>query len=209
MKINKMLQLCSIIIACIIFTTSANAGVILWTINGAAEINYLRNYDGTAPYATTIFFVYSSATTFDSGVYSGFDNSKDFWNAINGSKLSSHTTGSDGLLTAGAPVSRLIDDPNLIVNQFFSFAAVVVFETMKVIGNEEVYTGWYEVAPINNKKIAESGDTGNYQTVATGMPALNNASWIKGYEYRVTIPEPATAGLALAGLALLFRRKRK
>ena len=190
MKLKNFIFLASIFVA---FTS--NAGQIQWAVVASSSPLFGPNADlstsGVRLGDATIFYFIDNGssvwttdmflTAMSNGDYSGF---------------SSIFLGQGTTNPAGGTSTVTITDDRLTTGTSMSFFAVAIYDsTLTTASSTDGY--WF-----------------NISTTATATPTdfpstPGDGSIRGGWTGWQAIPEPATAGLALAGLALLFRRKRK
>jgi len=201
---KKILQ-CTIASFAII--TAANAAQIQWGVTGNTilwvpvvnnDTGALVNSANRLGDATVLFFLYSDSIMNEGA----FDN--DFLKSLSGGLSSVQSNYGSILLShaisnpaGGVATTNVPDRSDLIRGVDTDFFMVALFNS----GNPSEGF-WFNISStVTQKPYVPPGDTA---TIAV----FNNNSPMNGWQ-KYVIPEPTTAGLALAGLALLFRRKRK
>jgi len=196
----------------VFISVSAQCGSINWTVSANTLNRILLPFESQGNVLST---------TARSGVevYLLFaENLTPAVNAYGSETFSSLVLGSETTSNNGGLIDKkdLHDSTNTIMVEgtYRNFAAIafitidasnakdMLVDTINSDDYYKYYGTYYTQIGILNQLI---GPSDNIQSIAFAGGVANNnltGGW-------VMIPEPATAGLALAGLALLFRRKRK
>ncbi len=174
---------------------SAYGASINWNISGIN--NALDNYTGGAAANTTVYLVLGDAAS-KALLTSSTQLSTDFFSALAGITINTVTAAADGkkpVVTADI----ISTSPLLTAGTSYIFGMLYVSED--AMGN-----GFY--AWVQSDAVAynyDPEDTSNSSAVGLSWSSMNSSAWTQGY---APVPEPATAALALAGLAMLIRRRK-
>ena len=163
----------------------SNAASIQWSVAN----NTIRNLDGTANLANaSLYFFVGTATAAD--VLAAFTKVGDSW-TFDSSKLVDDPTPillGTGVSTGGGGKgigSTVYENSAISESALNPFFCVVVID------------GYYQIGSLS----AKGYDATNVANSPTTAAFTSFGGWQK-------VPEPATAALALAGLALLIRRRK-
>ena len=178
---------------------SANAASINWTINGkgtaygvkADAIDSITAADSTTGISSTVYLIMAS----DLSGITGAANKDDFLSALSSITVSDSVSTSDGSKPSVTKVpvsSELISTSSQIYG-------------MLVFAEDSFGGGWYKIVKSEGTGYAPGTSVDQQGIVTTSWTTMRNSSWTKGY---TAVPEPSTAVLALAGLALLLKRRR-
>ena len=174
---------------------AAQAANINWTVSGNTT-TYVYEKDGTTPYSGTVYLVLANDLT----SLNNKASQKDFESALAAITLDSGESSSAGVRPA--TTKKLVSSDLLVADTATTFAALVYCTDAD--GN-----GWYKVGTGSQQPWADGTSTAGQRTVSTPWAKLAadtyKQAWTKA---PAPIPEPATGALALAGIALLFRRRR-
>ena len=169
-----------------------NAASINWTVTGSVTA-VVNDYQGS-PYAGTVYLV--KAADLSSITFADTEQNKaDFTTALNALTITTTTPGVDGKKPSVS--KQVVTDNALTAGTVFSFGLLIVSEDAQGVG-------YYKVLKANGTPYVTGADAWAQTTLTTPWNTLGTQSWVKAY----AVPEPATGALALAGLALLFRRRR-
>ena len=185
----------NIITATLLFVAfSVSAASINWQVSGIAT-KTLSNYDGTTAANTPVYLILADATSLAS--ITDVSDKDTFTSALSLITVASGVSKADGKKWDGAGNYTAYSSPLLTAGTQYDLGMLYFSEDAK--GN-----GFYRV--VSGKGTAYDptveGATGS---VSLNYGTLSSASWTKGY---TAVPEPSTAVLALAGLALLLKRRR-
>ena len=181
---------------------AAQAANINWTVSGtASSIVYDIKPDGSG----------SSTTTFSGSAYliiaddlsslSGLKSQSAFESALSAITLETVS------VSAGAKPSVT---KQLVSNDQLNDGTSTTFGLL-VYSTDSDGNGYYKVATVSATPWADGTPTSAQKTVTTPwakVAADTSAPWTKAWTKPQPVPEPATGALALAGVALLFRRRR-
>lgn len=179
--------------AVVMAVSALHAASIDWSVNLNTQV--MKDYLGTANYSSTVYFIYAADLT---GLYNPEQTKEQFLANLGSITLNDeYSANSDGKIPGISKItvtdSRLkrptIEDPTKPPVAIFIFAE-------DAVGNGFGKNLTVPCTPYN----PEDGTS----EVKTSWLGLKNADWSQVY----SVPEPATGALALAGLALIFRRKR-
>ena len=172
---------------------AAQAATIKWGASGTANYGSTLLKSG----ASTAYLVYLGENVSD---WSGFSFADDFV----GSRLASKDTttyaniGSNSFIaTEGSSLGGLDSVSANLTDKKSSFG--VLFTTTQG-GKDYYYLG--DVFTFDTSSTSYNGTTKIFTATSTAAPS-SSATWTEA-----AVPEPATGALALAGVALLFRRRR-
>lgn len=142
------------------------------------------------PYASTIYLIISDDI---SGLAKPEQTKEQFFSALSAITINSEYTATDG--KASGIMNIIVSDDDIVAG--VNVASLIV--------SEENGKGYFKYLSSAAAPFNDGAADRDIQTTTTSWRNLGTtATWIQGY----TVPEPATGALALAGLALLFRRKR-
>ena len=183
----------SILLALLALALPASAGTIDWIMNTMADSNYMVGTDGnklTGSAYLVLTSEYESATVETLNDITGLALGGDSLVIENGVNKTVKTTTDDRI----TPVDGLTA---------LSFTVLVY---------DSVNNAFYASAEKTQKAYQTSGD--NYTDpkqvsfTAANLYATANKRGTQTYHALVSVPEPSSAALALAGLALLLKRRR-
>ena len=189
-----------LLIALVAMAVSANAACIDWNLGGSATrvVNGVKAeskdatsaISGTTALSSTVYLLIASDLSGLSG-----NTSKDaFLSNLALISVSDTYSTSDGKKPAVSAVTVTSD----LIQQASQTYGVLVFDTDS-FGN-----GWYKIATATGTGYAPGASADARTTVNTSWNNVYTSSWTKAW----TVPEPSTSVLALAGLALLLKRRR-
>ena len=172
--------------------TSAQAASIQWSVSGIATA-VLTNPDSTGSTAglATVYFILAD----DLSSLSGNATKSDFESALSAITLATATTANDG--TKPSVTKQVVTSELLTVGQTHTFGLLY-------FGEDDRGDGYYKLITASKAAYDASAPT-TAKEVKTSFSNLANASYTSAY---TAVPEPSTAVLALAGLALLLKRRR-
>jgi hypothetical protein len=176
---------------------SSQAASINWTITGNTTY-VLKDYNDNA-YASTVYLVAAS----DLSSITDLDSKSAFEDALDDLTIVT-TSSSSG--TKPSVSKQVVTDDRLTAGTPFKFGLLVVSEDSD--GN-----GYYKVLNANGTPYATGADASAQTTLTTPWNTLGSQSWVSAWTKPTEpitpeVPEPATGALALAGVALLFKRRR-
>ena len=190
----------------------SNAANINWSVSGnTSTYVYLPNDDGTASgsslYSGTVYLILAS----DLSSLSGHTTQSDFEDALADLTLATATS-SSGVKPDVNKV--LVSDDQLVAATSTTFA-------MLVYGTDKDGNGYYKAATATATPWADGTAANAQKTVTTAWAKLAadtqapyTSAWtlqqdpVNPDDPTPGVPEPATGALALAGVALLFKRRR-
>ena len=170
---------------------SAQAATINWAIGGSTSY-VLTDVNGN-PYANQTIYLISAA---DIASITDPDNlTKDsFETALSAITIATAQSSSTGTKPT---YKNEVSSTMMTAGSSFSFGMLVF--------SQDNEFGYYKVLTGNGTPFADDAPaTGRNATITTAWNTLGGKSWTKAY----AVPEPSTAVLALAGLALLLKRRR-
>ena len=164
-----------------------------WYISGINKA--LSNYDGSVAASTSVYLVLADSASLSTITgLEGADAATSFTEALSKITLSSVTSGTDGKKPAS---TRSVVSSDLIsAGTQYTFGMLFV---------SEATDGAYYKYVTNPQTAYDISDPTSQKTTTLSWSDMNNASWTKGY---TAVPEPASAMLALAGVAMLIRRRK-
>ncbi len=166
-----------------LIAVSASAASIDWTVNLGRSGKFV---DSTGAALTGNIYLVLADTTFNATTAEEFE-----------SQLASATLGTQGV-SAGKMVTldaQTATSSALKAGTAYDFAIVV----------HDVANSQYYMSDSINRHAYTAGTDDPVQLTFTATQATGNASWAPTY---TIIPEPASAMLALAGVAMLIRRRK-
>lgn len=178
--------------AVLAMAVSANAASIDWTISGPPPMT-ANDYLGNPAANATIYFIVANDL---SSITSITQFKADFL-----SNLSAITLTTAQMTETGAKPAinqQPVSSPLLTAGTPTTFGMLYFSED--AAGN-----GYYKIAVSGSTPYLDGAPAYDQTEVVTSFPTMASAGWTQGY---VPVPEPATAALALAGLALLIRRRK-
>jgi hypothetical protein len=188
----------------------SNAANINWSVSGnTTTYVYLPNDAGTASgsslYSGTVYLILAS----DLSSLSGHTKQSDFEDAL-----------ADLTLATTSASSGVKPDVNkvLVSNDLLTAGSSTTF-AMLIYGTDKDGNGYYKAATASATPWPDGTTANNQKTVTTAWAKLANdtqapytSAWTKPTDPdpgpTPGVPEPATGALALAGVALLFKRRR-
>ena len=187
-------------IAVLAISLVANGASINWTINGkgtaygvnASAIDATSATDSTtAVLNSTVYLILASDLT---GI-TGAATKQAFEDALADITIDSSASTSDG---TKPDVTSLPVTSSLITTSSQTYG-------MLVVAQDSFGSAWYKVVTTEATGYAPGASADAQTIVTTSWTTMRNGSWTKGY---TAVPEPSTAALALAGLALLLKRRK-
>ena len=198
-------------------SVSAQCGSVNWYINGNTLTRTIEGFTGNALSTTArnnveVYLLFTenlqaATDAYGTGTFSSFVLASDTTinnggAMLDGGRESSNSAMVDGLRRDFAVIAFITIDASNAASMFGTGGG----GTAGLIPSDDwskyygTYYTWISGNPGNQVLIQSPPDT--VMSIAFANAHNTTGTW-------VMIPEPATAGLALAGLALLFRRKRK
>ena len=185
------------IITCLVFAAAftASAASINWQVSGLAN-KILNNYDGSVAANTPVYLILADTASLAS--ITGCADKDTFVSALEDITVASGTTKADGKKWDGAGNYTAYKSPLLTAGAQHALAMLYYSE------DAATGIGYYKITTGKGNAYDETvpGATGS---ISLSYANLGTATWTKGYE---AVPEPSTAALALAGLALLLKRRK-
>ena len=186
-------------LALAVVATIAPAASIDWSVTGMNKV--LNEYDGTVASGTTVYLVLADATSLASITYDEASNpltDATFADARSAITIGTVNAGADG--KKPSKTLNTVSSDLLTAGTEYTLAAIY-FSTASD-GN-----GYYRsvVTPGTAYDPTVAGSAG---AISTSWATMSTAQWTKGYAPAPAVPEPSSAALALAGLALLLKRRR-
>ncbi len=187
---KKLLTLAALVAV----SMSAYGASINWNISGIN--NVLDTYDGGTAANTTVYLILADAASLDT-ITSSTQFKTDFTTALNA--ITINTTASNAAGKKPAVVADIISTSELLTaGTSYTFGMIYVSEDAS--GN-----GYYALSTASGMAYTyDPEDPSAAQSVSLSWSTMNSSAWTQGY----AVPEPATAALALAGLAMLIRRRK-
>ena len=173
---------------------AAQAANINWTIGGTTTA-MTYDKDGKTPTVGTIYFILAD----DLSSISGKETQKEFESALAAITLDSSESTSDGthpIVSKKTVSSDLLTDGK---STTFGILTYCVDSDGK---------GWYHVGTATATAWADGTPATAQKAVTTAWAKLSADTYKAAWTKTESVPEPATGALALAGIALLFRRRR-
>ena len=162
----------------------ASAASIDWTLNTAAAANYMVGKDGNKLNGTAYLLLTSDVATFDSE------------SAIQDVALGSATI-TDGV----NKTKQTATSDKLVAPTSYSFS-VLVFDSSSA-------SYFLASAPKSEQAYNLSGDVyTDAKSITFSAAQLYASATTRGTQTYTSVPEPATAALALLGLGLLIKRRK-
>ena len=170
----------------------SHGAAIDWNISGINSA--LSNYDGTTAASTKIYLILADTSSL--ATITDVADPTSFESALSAITLTSTAAGSDG--KKPAVTSTTVESSLLTSGQSYTFG--MMYMSTDTEGN-----GYYKIVT-QTKTAYDTSDPSTSQAVGLSWATMKSSSWTKGYT--AAVPEPSTAMLALAGLALLIKRRR-
>ena len=170
---------------------TTHAASIDWKITGMNSV--ISDYLGNAAANTTIYLVFG--TTADIASITEAADKDAFSSALSAITIATTSSASDG--KKPSTTTTTVSHASLTASQDYTLGMLYLSEDAD--GN-----GFFRVTTALGTAYDPSV-VGSSGSVSTSWANMKSASWTKGYE---AVPEPSTAALALAGLALLLKRRR-
>ena len=167
-----------------------------WGITGADQP--LPNYTSGVAAGTTVYFLYGDATSINALLASDTATKADFLSDLASITLHTVTANNDGKKPTVSTIVNIFDGRIQTSNNSFG----MLYYSEDAAGN-----GYYKISYGTSTGYNYDPEDGSVQREASiSWLTMKNSAWTQAY---AAVPEPATAGLAIAGLALLFKRRRK
>ena len=193
---KKLMAAFAVALASTMFATSANAAMVNWQYNSLTPTYCEDNFDFDPQILTTLYLIHYDfyGDVVDAVEAGKFDASMD--GVISSATLDyvTGTSGGNGSISTSAPAWMTT----------YEGASIPAVAFLLLSDNGE----WYAYSTMDSGRLAW-GVT-NWQMTVTNTPfyTLRSLSWAAWGQVS-TIPEPSTALLALAGVGLLLRRRRR
>ncbi len=180
----------------------SSAASIDWTVGGMNKV--LKAYDGTTAANTTVYLIFADADSLAS--ITDLDSESAFTTALSDITISTVSAGSDG--KKPSTIKKTVANDNLTAGSSYPMASL--YYSKDTEGN-----GYYRIAATTGTAYDPTVE-GSSGDVSTSWSNMLSANWANGWTKPTDptppgpgpIPEPATGALALAGVALLFKRRR-
>ena len=186
----------------------ASAASVSWTISGVAS-KVIKDYSGESPLVSSVYLVLSDSLAGDS--FKNLETEAALTDALSAITVNGAYSTSDGKKPS---VKDLRVDSNLLSTATTNLGLLVY--SKDTAGN-----GYYKVYSTSTTPWTDNTPAADRGTLSTSWASLVPASWVSAWTKPTEpdpgpgpgpgpgpIPEPATGALALAGVALLFKRRR-
>ena len=174
--------------------TSVQAASIDWSLSGKNQV--LSEYGGGTASKTPVYLILADSASLAS--ITDVVGETAFKDALSLITVATLEAGSDGKKPAGL-VNNTVTVASDKITAGQSYNMAMIYVSVDTDGN-----GWYKMASGLGVAYDPSVE-GSSGLVSTDWGTMRSSSWTKGYS---PVPEPSTAVLALAGLALLLKRRR-
>ena len=184
----------TLLLLAVLFTASQImfGAAIEWQISGMNKA--LTNYDGATAANTTVYLILADSASLSTITgLEGPNAASDFNTALAKITLASVTSASDG--KKPATLTSVVSSDLLSAGTTYTFGMLYV--------SEATDGGYYRYVAATKPAYDLSDPTGK-QTASLSWATMAGSTWQKGY----AVPEPASAMLALAGVAMLIRRRK-
>ena len=174
--------------------TSVQAASIDWVIAGKNQV--LSEYGGTTAAKTPVYLILADSASL--ATITDVVGESAFSDALSDITIATLEAGTDGKKPAGLVQNTItVASDKLTASQQYDLAMIYV--SVDTDGS-----GYYKMVAARGMAYDPTveGATGG---VSTDWGTMRSATWTKGYS---PVPEPSTAVLALAGLALLLKRRK-
>ena len=184
----KKLSTLILLVACSVTTQAAT---VKWSIGGSTT--FVMNDVNDKPYASQLIYLIaaddlSSLTT---------ATKSEFESALSALTIATATSAADGTKPTNVANLEVTSSTLMTAGTSMKFGALIV--------SEDKEFGYYKILTATATPYADDApDASRTANVRTAWNTISQQSWNKTY----AVPEPATAALALAGLALLIKRRR-
>ena len=195
----------------------AGAANINWTLSGAAS-RVVNGVSATSADATTAgnsssaftgtiyLLVADSASALGTDALGDNNTESAFLDKIGALKANDDYSTSDGK----HPVVTSVPISSSLIKTSSQTYGLLVYD------KDSYGNGWYKIVTATGTGYADNSPADAQTSVATSWNNIYSGSWNKAWEKPTDpdpgptpgVPEPATGALALAGVALLFKRRR-
>ena len=164
-----------------------------WTLSGMNTA--LTDYAGNTAGKTTVYLVLADNKSIASITDVAGEDA--FTTALGSITVATVSSGTDG--KKPATTTATFESPLLDAGTSYTFG-------MLYVSNDTDGNGFYRLLKSQSSVAAyDSSDPSSSQAVSLSWSTMKSAAWTKGY---TAVPEPSTVALALAGLALLLKRRK-
>ena len=179
----------------LLFASMSHGASISWIMSGKNQA--LKDYSNAVAGGATVYLILADTTSLASitSTDSKALTKTEFDNALAAITIGSVSAGADGKKPTVTTVDMSSD--LLTASQNYLLGSLYM-------GYDDAGNGFYRIAT-NTGTAFDPSVEGSAGTVSLNWANMGTASWTKGY---TAVPEPSTAVLALAGLALLLKRRR-
>jgi PEP-CTERM putative exosortase interaction domain len=171
------------------------AASIDWEMTGLN--NALATHTGGIAADTTVYFLYGTEAAIDLLLASTTASKSEFESALASITLDTTASNSEGKKPTESFVENIFSS-GITAGANNYFGMLYYSEDAKGNGYYKLVTGSGVGYIYNPESLADA------QRVQLSWQTMRNDTWTQAY----AVPEPATAALALAGLALLIRRRK-
>ena len=186
----------TLLLLAVLFTASQImfGAAIEWQISGMNKP--LTNYDGATAANTTVYLILADSASLSTITgLEGPNAASDFNTALAKITLASVTSNADG--KKPATLNSVVSSDLLSAGTTYTFGMLYV--------SEATDGGYYRYVTSKRPAYDLDGDPTYKQTASLSWATMLGSTWTKGY---TAVPEPASAMLALAGVAMLIRRRK-
>ena len=178
----------------VVLAASVQAASIDWTVSGLNKV--LTDYSGSTAAGTTVYLILADSSSLASitSTDSKTLTKQEFEDALSAITIATVSSGTDG--KKPATVKNTVESDLITAGSTYQMASIYLSPT-----SDSIYfrsSGAVSGTAYDPKVEGASGGVG------TSWATMSAANWTKG----AAVPEPSTAVLALAGLALLLKRRR-
>lgn len=199
---STVMKKISLLFTSVLVATASYAANINWTISGVAS-KVCYDYSGSSPLQSSVYLIIAD----DLSSLAGFTTESEFLDGLNSLTLNSTYSTSNGKKPSVSGVT--VSSEKLSGGTSYSFGLLTY--TTDSEGN-----GWYKIGTATETAWADGTDARDQKTVSTSWATMANSTWQSAWTKQddpgpgpqPDVPEPATGALALAGVALLFKRRR-
>jgi len=180
-----------LIASLMLFASMSHGASITWIISG--KNTALKDYASNVAAGTTVYLILADSTSLAS--ITDIEGKDAFEDALAAITVGSVTADSDGK----KPEQTTVDMSSSLLTAGNSYTLASLY-----LGYDSDGNGYYRYAS-NTGTAFDPSVEGSAGTISTSWANMGTATWTKGY---TAVPEPSTAALALAGLALLLKRRK-
>ena len=196
---KKLIAFFSVIVATVGATYAA---AIDWNISGMNKV--LSAYDGTTAANTAVYLVLADTTSLAS--ITDATDEEAFNTALANIQVGVTESGIDG--KKPSTTQSTVESPKLTSGTNYTFG-------MLYVSKDTAGNGYYRIVT-SDAAAYDTSDPSTSQAVGLSWATMSSAAWSNGWTKPTDpdpgptpgVPEPATGALALAGVALLFKRRR-